>query len=176
MIIGNALSTALDGFTIDVNGQTISVKNTFDDQYALEKFIQAYDKQRLEKFPLIFCVTSKVTGETVLQSKRTIVIMAKTDPNWLSKDRTANTFTKVIHPIFKKLIPIIENTKGFKIIGEKENRIDFTDKSNYGVTDGSIGKKTSKQSVVTDYIDARIIELTLTYEESPCTVEHIIKR
>lgn len=173
MIIANALSNALEGFTVSVEGKEIDVKNTFDDQQALEKFIKAYDKQGLEKFPLIFCVTSKTTGEDKLQSKRKIVIMTKTDPSWLSKDRTANTFVKVIHPIFKKLIPMIEEIKGLEIIGDRENRVEFTDKTNYGVSNGVIGKQSSKESVVTDFIDARVVELTLRYNENECCSECI---
>lgn len=173
MIIGNYLCELFEGLTIDVNGKTIAVKSTFDDQFALEKFIKEFDARSLEKFPLVFCMTAKTTGEKTLRSKRQIVIMTNTNPDWLSKDRNANTFVKVIHPIYQKIIPIIESSPKISIIGDRKTRIEFTDKTNYGILKGSISKKnTDSESIVTDYIDARIIELELEYH--CCCSENLI--
>jgi len=176
MIIGNAFSEAFNDFTIEVNGQTIEVKNTFDDQYALDKFIAAYDEHGLEKFPLVFCVTGNVEpkGRTKTQSKRQIVIMAKTRPEWLSKDRNANTYTKVIEPIYNQLIPIINKSSNLKVIGDRKVPKNFIDRTNYGASQGKIGQKVSKESVVTEYIDARIVELTLEYNPNKCNCTECI--
>ncbi|MGB0896886.1 MAG: hypothetical protein ACPGRW_06160 [Flavobacteriaceae bacterium] len=163
MIIGNELAKLVEGMTIDVDGNTVGIKHTFDDQYALEKFIKELDSRSLAKFPMIFFVTSKVTGERLLSSKREIVIMTNTNPDWLSKDRTANTYTKVIQPIYEKLIPLIDKARPFKIKGDRQKRIEFIDKTNYGIVNGGISKATSKASVVTDYVDARTITLELEY-------------
>lgn len=168
MIIGNELCAALEGLTINVDGRNIEVKSTFDDQYALEKFIKRCDESEIDKFPLVFCTTTKTTGEKVLTSTRQIVIMTLTNPDWLSKQRTASTFTKVIHPIFKKVIPLIDRSKNLKIMGDRKTRINFTDKTNYGVIKGEISKKISSQSAVSDYIDARIIDLTIQFDDSEC--------
>lgn len=170
MIIGNALANLVDGMTLDVDGKTINIKNSFDDQEALDKFIKELNKRSLKKFPLIFFVTSKTTdkGENMYSSNRQIVIMTNTNPNWLSKDRTSKTYTKVIHPIYKQLIELIETSKSFKILGDRKTNKEFTDRSNYGIVDGRISKTKSKKSVVTDYVDARIIELEIEYSENQC--------
>lgn len=161
MIIGNRLCKLLDGMTIEIDGISIPVMNNHGDQDALDKFIAECDKQRAKKFPLIFYVTNKVQDLRTRRTSRTnIVIMTNTNPDWLSKARTLNTFEKVIEPIYKKLIPIIE--KDFQIV---DNNIELEDKANYGMVDGGIAKTKSKQSVITDYIDARIINLTLLYQD-----------
>lgn len=163
MIIGNKICELAEGMTIDVDGNTIEVKNTFGDQEALDKFIKEFDKRSLDKFPLIFVLIAKTIGEKMYSSKRQIVIMASTNANWLSKDRTANRFVKVIDPIYKKLIPIIDKDKQLKIVGDFKTRVEYTDKPNYGVSDSGISKKKSKESTITDYIDARLIDLEIEY-------------
>lgn len=175
MIIGNELCRAFEGLTINVDGVEVAVKSTFDDQYALEKFIKAYDKQGLDKFPLIFCVTGKNTGERPMKSKRKLIIMTKTDPNWLSKDRNYNTFEKVIQPIYNALIPLIESNKYLSVARSSKKRVEFTDTSNYGVTDGRVNKKgTADKSIILEYIDARIMELEIKYDDR-CGVEYVNK-
>lgn len=175
MIIGNYLCSLFDGLTLIVNNNEVPIISTFDDQFALEKFMNALDVESLPKFPLIFCVTTKVTGSRN-RTKRQIIIMTNTNPDWLSKDRTANTFTKVIHPIYQKIIPIIEQAERIQLIGLPNERIEYIDKTNYGIVKGAISKKnTDSESIVTDYVDARIIDLEFEYTDKDCCHECVIK-
>ncbi len=161
MIIGNRLCKALDGMTIDVDGKTVSVQNNHHDQDALDKFISECDRQGAKKFPLIFVVSNRVQDlRSRRQSTRSIVIMTNTNPDWLSKARTINTFENIIEPIYNKLIPIVE--RNFQIVN---NNLDYVDRANFGIVNGEISKVKSDKSAVTDYIDARIINLTLQYQE-----------
>ena len=161
MILGSRICALIDGMTIKVDGKDVYVKNNHGQQDALDKFIARCDANSVSKFPLVFYVTNKVTDlRDRKQCRTSIVIMTNTNPDWLSKSRTAETFEKVIQPIYDKLIPVLE--KRFLIV---DNDLDYLDKDNYGIIEGGISSKKSKQSVVTDYIDARIINLTLQFDE-----------
>lgn len=164
MIIGNKICKSIDGMTLNVDGRIVNVMNNHGQQDALDKFIAESTKLKADKFPLVFYVTNKVKDlRTRKQCKTSIVIMTNTNPDWLSKARTVNSFEKVIEPIYNKLIPIIE--RNFQIV---DNEIEFQDKDNYGIIDGNISKtlrKASNKSTVPEYIDARIINLTLQYDE-----------
>lgn len=161
MILGSKICNLINGMTIDVDGMPVTVRNNHGQQDALDKFIAESDKLSSGKFPLIFYVTNKVKDlRTRKQCSTSIVIMTNTNPDWLSKKRTSETFTKVINPIYEKLIPIIESN--FLIV---DYELDYIDKDNYGIIDGNISKQTSNKSVATDYIDARIINLTLQFDE-----------
>ena len=171
MIISSEICKLVDGMTITVtdsngNPKTIAVQNNMDDQEALEKFIQALDERSLDKFPMIFVVNGKNTGESTHESKRQIVIMAETNPDLLSKARNAETYVKVIHPIFEKLISAIDRSKTLTIVGDRKKRVEFVDRSNYGVVNGSLSKKKSNKSTVSEFVDARIVEMTIRYNAS----------
>lgn len=161
MILGSRICALIDGMTINIGSRNIEVKNNHGQQDALDKFIAECDARSVQKFPLVFYVTNKITDlRDRKQCRATIVIMTNTNPDWLSKSRTAETFEKVIQPIYDKLIPILE--KEFLIV---DGDLDYLDKDNYGIIEGGISNTTSKKSIVTDYIDARIINLTLQFDE-----------
>ena len=92
--------------------------------------------------------------------------MTNTNPDYLSKDRTVNVFERVIEPIFKKLIPILDRSSKIKIIGNPKTRIEQVDKTNFGVINGNIEKTT--QSEVTEYIDAKEITLEIEFSNNNC--------
>ena len=164
MILGKALGDILEEFSISVNGTVLKVQYNYGKQDALDKFIAECDRVKAKKFPLIFYVTNTVNDlETDLRCTTNIVIMTNTNNNWLSKKRTSETFDKIIHPIYKKLIPMIESHKDFKIIGQFSTRLTYDDIANYGIVKGEIGQKKSSKSVASDFIDARKINLTLEY-------------
>jgi hypothetical protein len=50
-----------------------------------------------------------------------------------------------------------------KIIGDRRTAITYDDISNYGLSTGDLGSKKSDKSIITDYIDARVINVTLEY-------------
>ena len=161
MILGSRICALIDGMTINTGSYEVDVKNNHGQQDALDKFIAECDARSVQKFPLVFYVTNKITDlRDRKQCRTSIVIMTNTNPDWLSKSRTAETFEKVIQPIYDKLIPILE--KHFLIV---DNELDYLDKDNYGIIEGGLASKTSKQSIITDYIDARIINLTLQFDE-----------
>lgn len=167
MIIGKALSSVLDGTTITVNGNSVSVQNNYGKQDALDKFIAECDKKRAKKFPLIFYVTNKVNDlGSRLQCDTNIVIMTNTDTSWLSKKRTSETFDKIIHPVYTTLIKAIDKAKTLKIVGDRKTRLTYEDIANYGIVKGEIGQKKSENSVVSDYIDARIVSLKIEYNNN----------
>lgn len=166
MIIGKALGDVLDGFTIIVNGNTVSVKNNYGKQDALDKFITESDKKKVSKFPLVFYVTGNVKDlGTRLQCDTNIVIMTNTNSNWLSKKRTSETFDKIINPIYDALLKKIQHSERLLLRGNRDTRLTYDDIANYGIVDGNIGQKTSSESVVSDFIDARVIKVKIEYKK-----------
>jgi dTDP-D-glucose 4,6-dehydratase len=166
MIIGKALGNVLEGFTIDVNNKTVNVQNNYGKQDALDKFIAECDKKKVSKFPLIFYVTGKVKDLGIrLQCETNIVIMTNTNSSWLSKKRTSETFDKIIHPAYEALIKKIQFSDKLLLRGNRDTRLTYDDAANYGIVKGDIGQKKSSKSVVSDFIDARIVKLTIEYKK-----------
>ena len=165
MTIGKAVSNVLEGLSITVQGAEIPVQNNYGKQDALDKFIAECDKRGAKKFPLVFYVTNKVVDSGLkLSCDTSIVIMTNTNNNWLSKKRTSETFEKIINPIYDKVIKRIERSQDLEIYGRR-TLLSYEDVSNYGIVNGSIGEKKSENSVVSDFIDARLIKLNIEYSK-----------
>ena len=166
MTIGKVLSDALEGLTIEVQGTEVSVQNNYGKQDALDKFIAECDKKGAKKFPLVFYVTDRVTDTGLkLECDTSIVIMTNTDNNWLSKKRTSETFDKILSPIYEKVIKLIERSDDLGIYNRR-SLLSYEDVSNYGIVKGDIGQKKSGSSVVSDFIDARVIKLKIEFTKS----------
>jgi len=163
MIIGGEVCRIVEGMTIELNNNSISVQNNLGKQDALDKFISECDRLNAKKFPLIFYVTSKVQDDGLkLKCDTNIVIMTNTDMTWLSKKRKSETFDKIINPIYEKLIESINYSKYLSIVNLRD-QLFYEDIANYGIVKGEIGQKKSSKSVASDFIDARKINLTLEY-------------
>jgi len=163
MIFGSALAEVFDGMTITGSGKNYTIQNNYGKQEDLDRFIAISDKKRAKKFPLMFWVTSTVTDRgNCLRCSSKLVIMVNTDVELLSKARKIATFDTFITPIYDKIIPLIHKSK-LKIIGARRTAITYDDISNYGLSTGDLGSKKSDKSIITDYIDARVINVTLEY-------------
>ena len=147
--------------TIDVNATTVDVKNNMGNQDALDKFIAMSDKRRASKYPLIFYVTNivKEFGEWSY-CETDLIIMKNTNTDLLYKDRTDKIYEPYIVPIYNKIITTLDNNAYFTILEtSKVDRYAYTDVANFGIVKGKPSEKSSSQSVVTDYVDARIIKI-----------------
>ena len=163
MIFGSALAEVFDGLTIAGNGNTYPIKNNYGKQEDLDRFIAISDQKRVSKFPLLFWVTSKVTDRgDCLRCTSNLVIMVNTQTEMLSKVRKIATFDTFITPLYDKIIPLIHKSE-LKVIGDRRTAITYEDVANYGLGSGSLGSKRSDKSIITDFIDARVINLTLEF-------------
>ena len=161
MIVGSAICKILDGMTIDVDGSAVTVKNNMGNQDALDKFIAASDKLKASKFPLIFYVIAPVKEFKNWKYCTTdLIIMTNTDSDLLYKDRAAITYVPYIEPIYQKVKETLTEHSFYQSLEPKINeRFSYTDVPNFGITKNDIGTGTSKKSVITDYVDARIIKM-----------------
>lgn len=160
MIVGNALCKILDGMTINVNG-TITVQNNMGNQDALDKFIALSNANNAEKYPLLFYVINPVKQFKAWSYCSTdLIIMINTKEPLLYKDRTAKTYIPYIEPIYQKVRTTLTNNSFFESMeSNQEDRFSYTDVPNFGITKSEVGSSKSKKSVVTDYVDARIIKM-----------------
>lgn len=162
MIVGRAFCKVIDGMSINVGGSTIVVKNNMGNQDALDKFIALSDSRGEEKYPLVFFGISDVYQESNgWKSMRTkVYIMMNTREELLYKNRTDETYAKYIEPIYKELIRVLRTNPYVQVIGDNiYDKYPYTDVPNFGMSRSDVGSKTSKESVVTDYVDARVIDI-----------------
>lgn len=162
MIVGRAFCKIIDGMSIEVNGQSVSVKNNMGNQDALYKFIAESNRKGRSKYPLIFYVTNRIPEEHNgwKHSDTQVVIMMNTEEPLLYKERTDKTYVPYIEPIYQKLKKTLNEHAYIQVLGERDGlKYPYDDIPNYGITKSNVGDGKSKKSVVTDYVDARIIDL-----------------
>ena len=161
MIVGNAICSILDGMTIEVNNETIAIHNNLGNQDALDKFIAARDNVSAEKFPLIFYVIAPVKEFNGWKYCTTdLIIMVSTKEPSTYKDRTDETYIPYIEPIYQKIRTTLTKHSFFQNMERSQNeRFSYTDVPNFGISKNNMGEGKSKESVVTEYVDARIIKM-----------------
>lgn len=175
MIIGSAIKKVIDEAQIEVTyeNKDLITRFSYGNQDMLDKFIAETDARSGDKFPLLFYVTNpvkEINGWKYCDT--TIIIMTNTNPNWLSEKRKVSTFDEVIEPIYYEVVDIL--TKHPYIQDMSANKIDrfsYTDVPNFGLLESTgnnalkdhnqVGRKKSEKSVVTDYVDARVVNLKL---------------
>ena len=160
MIVGRALCNLFDDLSI-VNG-TVSVQNNYGNQDALDKFIDMSNQKGVQKYPLIFYVVNEV--KAIDKSWRSVetdlVIMMNTNSDMLYKERTDKVYSVYIEPIYREIESILTKNPYIQIIGGRlEEKFKYIDLPNYGIIKGDISNTSQTKSVVTDYVDARIIKL-----------------
>ena len=163
MIIGEALRRLFAGMTITVDNVVKNVRYDHGNQDELDKFIRESDKQNVTKYPLVFYVTDKVKIEPSqwrLVNTKLIIMMGTREP-YLSQFRTEESYVKHIEPIYTECRQRINQNGFISLLGEKEDKFAYIDRPNYGITEGKVGSEKQKKSVVTDYVDARIIDLNI---------------
>ena len=159
MIFGSALKKVFKDLTI--NGYT--VQNSYGKISDLDLFISESDNLEVKKYPLLWWVTSSVEDQSnYFRCSSKLVIMVNTNISWLSEKRKINSFDNFIHPLYKKAIELIQKSD-LKIHGDRKSRFIYQDIVNYGLGSRSLGSKYSDKSIVTDYIDARVINMTLDH-------------
>ena len=161
MIVGRAICRLLDGLTINVDGSDIVVKNNMGNQDALDKFIAESDKKGATKYPLIFYVTNTVkTDDEWSYCNTELIILMNTKEEMLYKERSDKTYLKYINPIYNKIKQVIDlRPDAINVFGIDKDKYPYDDIANFGITKNSVGDKKASASVVTDYVDARIIKI-----------------
>lgn len=162
MIVGRSICKLFDGMTINVGGNSVTVQNNMGNQDALDKFIDLSNKKNKQKYPLIFYVTNKIYQEDKNWKwvETDLIIMMNTNQDLLYKERTDKVYIPYIDPIYKQIKNILNAESQIQVIGGALNeRYQYIDHANYGITEGNPSESSSKKSVVTDYVDARIIKI-----------------
>lgn len=164
MIVERALCSVLDGLTISVDGSDVVVQNNMGNQDALDKFIALSDKRGERKYPLVFVglgdVYKDYNGYKYSRSK--LYILMNTQEELLYKDRADKTYIKYIEPIYQKLVYTLRKSNGYLfVLGDNPDKYSYVDRPNFGIVKGDVGSIKQGESVATDYVDARIIDLEL---------------
>lgn len=164
MIIGRAIGRLLDGETFKANNSEcseIAIKYNYGNQDALDKFIAQSNKVQATKYPLVFYVINSVKDLDGWKYCNTdLIIMMNTKEELLYKNRTDKTYIPYIEPLYNKLKTLLIKEPYFQILeSSKLDRLSYSDVPNFGIVKGSVGNNKSKESVVTDYVDARVIKI-----------------
>ena len=168
MIIGRALGNLFDGMTIMVGVDTITVKNNYGNQDALNKFIHESVDKAASKFPLLFYVINPArTFGNYQYCDTNLIIMMNTEEPFLYKERTDAIYIKYIEPVYDAAVKLMRQSVFVTDLSEKIDRYSYTDVPNYGIINQESTKSlkpvsvVQNQSAVSFYVDARIIKLRL---------------
>lgn len=168
MIVERALCKLFDGITISVDGNDVTVQNNMGNQDALDKFIAESDLKQVRKYPLVFVGLGDVyrdyNGYKYSRSK--IYILMNTMEGLLYKDRADKTYIKYIEPIYQEVKRILTTKQEVIVIGDLPDKYAYVDRPNFGIVKGDVGTVKQSESVATDYVDARIIDLDFKIKTS----------
>lgn len=77
----------------------------------------------------------------------------------LYKDRSDKVYAPYIEPIYQEVVRLLNTSDFIFPLGEKGEKYPYTDRPNYGIFKGDVGSVKQSESVATDYVDARIIDI-----------------
>lgn len=169
MIIGSALGRLFDGLTVDItiDDQTVNreVKYHYGDQKELNKWVNDRNNANLAKYPLVWYVINPYFEETDFKRVRSsLIILQSTTVEWFNTTKSIKSYDDVIEPVWNKVKERIEKNEYISVIREIPRQFRIKDEPNFGITSGAIRLSqddfaTNTESVTTDIVDARIIEL-----------------
>ncbi len=168
MIIGEALRVV---FT-DLEVNSIDVQYHHGDHKELIKWVLGRDP--LPKYPLVWYVTAPYTEENDYKNVVTrIIILQDTKHEYYNDERFVQTYVESIEPVWQAVRKLLEQHPHIQILGDIKSKYKIKDEPNYGLdTSGNdFTSKTKKgdESIVTDWVDGRIIELNLRIKTSCIT-------
>lgn len=163
MIFGDELCKLYDRDTVTVGNVNYEIQTNHGKQNELDVFLSLRSKSRDKSFPLVFYVTDRVEDKNYRStSSGNIVIMVETRTDMAGKQRTSLTYP-IIEAIYDHVIKKIEKSRKFRVMGDRRTSKSYDDFPNYGISQGNIGSAKSSQSTVKNYIDARVVNVTLDY-------------
>lgn len=193
MIIGEAFKRLFDGLSVPVTiylsddeTQTIeqSIQFHYGDHKELIKWSLQMDEEQAVKYPLLWYVVAPYqedsVGYKVCRSQFIILHSFKdmAQYSWFNNVKSLKSYDAVIEPVWQKVKSLLSsNPAALQILGNINNRYNIKDEPNYGVkTDGvrtsqsdfTTKNKQGDQSITTDFVDGRIIELKFRINTKLC--------
>lgn len=163
MIIGSALGRLFKDMVLNINTVDVPIMFDYGNQDSLDLFISTMDKEGIDKFPLLFYVVREVKEFSDKKTCDTeLIILTNTEPYWLSKKRTIETYDNVIEPLYQKVKKTLTSNAYTQILGERKDKFSYLDRPNYGIVEDKAEElQSSKESIGTDYVDARVIKINI---------------
>ena len=174
MIIGESFKKLFQGMevtTTDDSGAEITraIKTDYGDQKELLRWI-ALNRGNANKYPLVWYPIADVKerGDWKIASS-SLIIFSDTKLNYMNGERYVNTYSYIIDPVWQLIKNKLEKSNAFTFIGTSSNISDryvIRDEPNYGVdarsdiNDFTNKSKKGQESIVTDIVDARLIEFS----------------
>jgi hypothetical protein len=165
MIIATALGEVFNGTTITYNSVGQSVNYHYGDQKELLAWINLKTKANARKYPLVWYILNSFTEhQGWYETDCTLVILQNTKSEWFNPTRQAESYTKIIDPVWNKIRNALLTNNNVQVMGDLPKRFDLLDKPNYGIDGNSQNLETANgkgKSVVTDIVDGRVIRFRL---------------
>lgn len=185
MIIADALKGIIDQKTVNVlnkNNQTVSMAINFHygDQKELLRWVKLKNNAKKVKYPLVWYIFNEFTElDGFYSTDVTFAIMQiNEDLNALNDKRTAISYVNVINPVFEKVKELLFESGKIEVFGKSYQTL-FTqrDEPNFGVdinnqdyksSDFKSVKQIGTQSIVTDIVDAKFVNLKMRINLNNC--------
>lgn len=167
MIVGEALKKVFEGLTININGVEKTVQFHYGDQKELNAWIQIKDKNKSNKYPLIWYVISNEedsrNGRVKVDSQ--LILMNLTKSEYLNTTRSMTTYKEVINPLYDLIQKKLDSNLHTNLLNDGR-KIPYKDEPNFGVNESTKNDFTSKKtqlehSITTDIVDARVLHLKM---------------
>lgn len=175
MIIGEALRKIFEGITVqyEYDDQLITsdVKFHYGSQIELNNWIALNNSNNLENFPLIWYVQDKYTD---FQGKKKtfsrLILFMSTEPFWMNDTRTMETYTKVLEPLYDKVVNRLLEHPHVRVYAQRPyEKFEVLDEPNYGVGLGDKQDFTTTQTkgekgIAIAIVDAKVLDFYMEIE------------
>lgn len=170
MIVASALKKVFEGLTYsDAN---IPIKFGYGDQKELNLWIADQNKKiNPSKYPLVWYVLNEYTEfQGWITTDVRLVLLHGTQTDKFNEWRNAESYVKVLNPVWKVLENALSYNGNIEIKGSREDRFKQMDYPNYGVetdnpnnqaNDFSREASRSKKTITIDVVDAKSINFKM---------------
>lgn len=161
MIVASALKKVFEGLTYsDAN---IPIKFGYGDQKELNLWIADQNKKmNPSKYPLIWYVLNEYTEfQGWITTDVRLVLLSGTQTDKFNEWRNAESYVKVLNPVWAVVENVLSYNANIEIIGNREDRFKQLDEPNLGQESNTNDIKTSnsgkRENTLIDVVDCKVI-------------------
>lgn len=161
MIVASALKKVFEGLTYSEDN--IPIKFGYGDQKELNLWIADQNKKiNPSKYPLVWCVLNEYTEfQGLITTDVRLVLLHGTQTDKFNEWRNAESYVKVLNPVWKVLENALSYNGNIEIKGSREDRFKQMDEPNLGQESNTNDIKTSnsgkRENTIIDVVDCKVV-------------------
>lgn len=171
MIIGEALKNIFSGLTMEIENRIHDVQFHYGDQKELQQWILMRNRNKMQKYPLIWYVTnnSEQLTKDKYKVESQLILFQLTKREYLNTQRSKLTYLNSLNPLYDLVNKTLSRSPYVSLMNNGK-ALKYKDEPNYGVevnnptlASNDFATKTAKgeKSITLDVVDAKILSLKM---------------